>query len=694
MAQGTSNLNDLVHQSLESATRHAHSIVRQDGHWCGELKANATITAEYVFLYQALGLDISRDRDALCQWLLSEQQVDGSWTIAPYYPGDVSTTVEVYLALKILNIPTDHPAMIKARDYVINFGGVEKVRIFTRFYLAAFGLFPWDALPELPAELILMPTWAPINIYRFSSWARSTIVPLLIVSHHKPIYPLPNGVSSSNDFLDELWYIPRNKGVPYSMPLTALARSDSIAFLFAAIDVVLSTLKGLRWMPTRGWARTRCLQWIFDHQEAEGDWAGIFPPMHFGLLALNLEGYSVSESRMRRGLEAIERFAWQDTRGKRIQSCVSPVWDTVLMSIGLCDAQITEKVACLDQAMDWVKSRQLTGSEGDWKIYRPHTKPGGFSFEYFNRWYPDVDDTAAAVIAFLKHDAISANTTCVIDAVRWMLGMQNRDGGWVSLPAQNALRILLNAKKGAFDVDNDYLFLNKIPFSDMNSLCDPSSADVTGRILEAFGLLVQNKIFRDAYIRESLWGEIQSSASRALSYIEKQQVPEGAWYGRWGANYIYGTSNVLCGLAYWRHLPAASNLVSPAVHWLLKVQDEEGGWGEALETYRSPTCAGIGIPTASQTAWALMGLLAHLPPTHKAIERGVEWLVSHQTQQGTDGSATWPEKEYTGTGFPNFFYIGYSLYPHCFPMMALGRYQSCMNTLDGAGRKEKTFDVV
>ena len=285
-----------------------------------------------------------------------------------------------------------------------------------------------------------MPAWAPINIYRFSSWARSTIVPLLIVAHHKPIYSLPNGVSASNDFLDELWYIPKFKHVPYSMPLASLFRSDSIAFLFAVTDTVLSYLRGLRWMFTRDWARKRCLDWISEHQEAEGDWAGIFPPMHFGLLALALEGCSIKDRRMQSGLRAIERFAWQDDHGKRIQSCVSPVWDTVLMSIAICDTQMGGNDDCLDRAINWVKSRQLLGPEGDWRVYRSNIKPGGFSFEYFNRWYPDVDDTAAVMLAFVKHDPHCATAPFVLDALHWMLGMQNKDGGWVSLYSSEHLK--------------------------------------------------------------------------------------------------------------------------------------------------------------------------------------------------------------------------------------------------------------
>ncbi len=460
----THGLNERTRQSLDSAIKYADNIVQGNGHWYGELRSNATITAEYVFLRQALGLELSTDQDALCRWLQSQQQSDGSWSIAPDNPGDVSTTVEAYLALKILKIPVEHPAMTQARTFVIESGGVEKVRMFTRLYLATFGLFPWGALPELPTELIFVrtrphrqsteyvddsqiPAWAPINIYRFSSWARSAIVPLLIISHHKPVFLLPNGVSASNDFLDELWCRPEVKDVPYSMPLVSLCRSDSIAFCFAVIDRVLSYLKGLRWMFCRDWARKRCVEWILEHQEAEGDWAGIFQPMHFSLVALILENYTVKDELVCSGLRAIERFAWQDQHGKRIQVSVSPVWDTVLMSIALCDADIPEKETCLTKAMEWVRSHQLLGPEDDWRIYSARTRAGGFSFEYFNRWYPDVDDTAAAVLAFLKHDPNCATARFVLNAVDWILGMQNKDGGWVSRTCECDHLALLEEEK-------------------------------------------------------------------------------------------------------------------------------------------------------------------------------------------------------------------------------------------------------
>ena len=645
-------------ESLQLSRDRAFDWAEPDGHWCGELKTNITVTAEYIFFQQALGIDFNADREAFRHYLLSQQNDDGSWGIAPEFPGDVSTTTEAYLALRILNTPAKALTMQRAREYILKAGGVAAVRVFTRIFLASFGLFPWQAVPQLPVELILMPAISPINIYRLSSWARSSVVPLLIICHHQPIYDLPNGKSAQNDFLDELWCNAAQKSVPYAPPLWDLLwKGDGVAFAFTLVDKILAQLGGLSYVPLlRSYARRQCVKWILERQEPSGDWAGIYPPMHFSILALMLEGHKLDDPPVRLGLEALERFTWQDDGGKRIQACVSPVWDTVLMSIGLSDAGVSLSNDHLKRAISWTKSRQLLGPEGDWRIYRPNIPPGGFSFEYFNAWFPDVDDTAAALLAFVKHDTSSVSSPCVIQAAEWSLGMQNPDGGWA-----------------AFDAENDKLFMNKIPFSDMNSLCDPSSADVTGRILEAFGLMID--VAGEKRLDWRFLTRIRNACERGITYLASVQEQDGSWYGRWGSNYIYGTSNVLCGLAYFSHEnPSVQQLVQPALHFLKSAPNPDGGWGESLLSYKDPARYRRASSTPSQTAWALMGLLSHLPHSDPAIERGVAHLVSSQTDRDGKSGASWPEPAYTGTGFPNHFYLGYTMYRHYFPMMALGRY--------------------
>lgn len=573
--------------------------------------------------------------------------LDGSWGIAPDHPGDVSTTAEAYLALKILGVLENFPAMSRARSFVIGAGGLAKVRIFTRIFFAQFGLFPWDAVPQLPAEFILMPSQSPANIYSLSSWARSTVIPLLIIRHHQPTYALPNGASTKNNFLDELWLDSEDKMVPYNSPFLDMWRNSFFEFTFGVIDKILYHLHGLRYFPLRGYARRQCVDWILERQEKAGDWAGI-------VQALILEGFTVEDERIRMAIEATERFAWRDHNGKRIQACVSPVWDTVLMTRALCDAGVDGQDKRLRQAVRWSKARQLLGPQGDWRVYNPKLAPGGFAFEYHNTWYPDIDDTAAAILAFISHNPQSVESTCVASAANWICGMQNSDGGW-----------------GAFDLNNDKLFLNKIPFSDMDSLCDPSTADVTGRILEAFGLMIHAAC--QEHIAPDLLNRITVASERAIAYLAKTQESTGAWYGRRGMNYVYGTSNALCGLAYFsQDDQLVQDMVASAILWLRMTQNPDGGWGEGPESYKDPKRCGCGPSTASQTAWAVMGLLTRRFPIDGATNRGVAYLVDSQTDTTGDG-ASWPETKYTGTGFPNHFYLGYTLYRHYFPMMALIR---------------------
>jgi squalene-hopene/tetraprenyl-beta-curcumene cyclase len=637
------------------------NIVRPDGHWYGELQSNVTITAEYVFLYQCLGIELSKDAQALQQHFLSEQQPDGSWSLAPNLPGNISGTVEAYLALRLLGLPKEHEALARARKFIISVGGVAKVRIFTRFYLAMFGLFPWDAVPQIPPELILLPSSMSINIYSVASWARSTIIPLSLIRGRQAIYCLPNGRRKDNDFLDELWCNPLNKAVSYN----CRKGLGLLGYAFTAADTLLYYLGGLERNPWRPYARQKCVDWILEHQEKQGDWAGIFPPMHLGVLALVLEGFKLNDPPVELALEAIERFAWQDSAGgKRIQSCVSPFWDTVLMTIGLCDAGMSAEDEHIKQAIQWIGSRQQLGHQGDWRIYRPSLAPGGFSFEYFNAWYPDVDDTSAAVIAFLKQDPSSADSQMVVKAVEWILGMQNSDGGW-----------------GAFDAENNNLFLNKIPFSDMDALCDPSCADLTGRILEALGSLLHIKKTKsecDEKEKEEnqiLLARVKPAAKRGIEFLANTQESSGAWYGRWGSNYIYGTSNVLCGLEYFSHENIyVKEMLRTGSLWLKTIQNQDGGWGESLLSYTDEKYKGRGPSTPSQTSWALLGLMASQELNDEAIIAGVNYLVDTQTDLDGDGGMTWPESEFTGTGFPGHFYLGYTLYRHYFPLMALGRF--------------------
>jgi squalene-hopene/tetraprenyl-beta-curcumene cyclase len=643
---GPSSEDGLLDRAKTAAIRardFAYVIRKPDGHWCAELESNTTVTAEYVFMRQALGLDLDTKREALIRYFFGQQKADGSWGLATNHRGDVSTTGETYLALRILGVRADDSRMADAERYVLMHGGLEKMRVFTRINFAMFGLFPWEAVPTMLPELILCPPSSPANVYALSSWARGTMVPLLILFHLKPLFALPNGRTADNGWLDHLWLNPKNKRIPYSAPLLSVLRTSGASWkaFFTATDPLVRGYEILRELgPTplaslRKLAVRRCEEWVLERQEEGGDWGGIFPPMVNTALALFANGKKPEDHVLRVALEAIERFTLEDEAGFRCEPCQSPVWDTILMMVAFVDAGFTDP--SLATSREWIAKLQVLCDRGDWKVGNPEGRPGGWSFEYCNTWYPDVDDTAAIVTGFLKHDPSSAGSDEVRRAAAWIVSMQNDDGGWA-----------------AFDKNNNKILLNDLPFSDMASLSDPSTPDIAGRVLEALGLLDDPR-YRDA-------------CARGLAYLRATQEPEGSWFGRWGVNYIYGTSNVLCALSRQR-IGARDTMPARALAWLTSIQNADGGWGECLESYGNRALMGKGRSTPSQTAWALMGLLAYLPPEDPSIRRGIAWLVARQTSAGS-----WDEAEYTGTGFPNHFYLRYNLYRHYFPLMALGRF--------------------
>jgi squalene-hopene/tetraprenyl-beta-curcumene cyclase len=692
---GEGKLQDLASLALREARDYLFSIQHKDFHWCAELESNVTITSEYVFMCQMLGLKFSTaKREGILRFLLSNQKKDGSWGIADLHDGDVSTTAETYLALRILGIPETDDALQAAQKYILSRGGLEQVRIFTRIFFAMFGLMPWKAIPVIPAEFIFVPSKFAVNIYKLSSWARGTMVPLFIIAHYRPIYALPNGRHENNTFLDHLWKKtpkgPEDKEISYSPSWTKILVQNGISWrtVFTAADSLLRLYERGKVDRLRELALQRCEKWVLDHQEPSGDWAGIFPPMINGVLALTLRGYDLEADPVRKGIEAIERFGWKDAQGFRVQACVSPVWDTALSTIALCDsgeAVVHRGDPRLKRAMDWITREQILEDYGDWKVYNPKGPSGGWAFEYANTWYPDVDDTAAVVLSLLKQDPQRLSSMTIERATDWMLSMQNKDGGFA-----------------AFDVDNNRVYLNEIPFSDMDSLCDTSSADVTGRVLEALGLyreLVNDQHQEDAENMQNRIDKIEQSIARGVSYLRSTQEQQGSWFGRWGVNYVYGTGHTLCGLAR-AGVPASDPMVERALLWLKSVQQEDGGWGEALESYMDKRLMGKGQSCASQTAWGLMGLLAYLPASNESVQAGIRWLTKNQCDASEDDrdrhfsrvystaedfstadadakaipGRTWRERQFTGTGFPEHFYLRYHLYRHYFPMMALGRF--------------------
>ncbi|KAI1273019.1 terpenoid cyclases/protein prenyltransferase alpha-alpha toroid [Xylaria sp. FL0933] len=660
-------LDDDTRLALEQAVKFSWACQQPDGHWVAPVFGDATFTAQYVMFKHAIpGLSLEGDGDAIRKWLFADQAEDGSWALAPGLPGNLSTTVEAYLALKILGVSATHPAMRQARGFVLSHGGVARVRFFTRFHLATFGLIPWTAVPQMPAEIILMPTWTTPNIYMLSSWARSVLIPLFIVRHHEPVYSLPNGHSPSNEFLDELWLEPSNKNIPFAPSLWDLSWGkdrDAIKWLFVAGDSALGKLGGLKKGPQRWLARQRCIDWLLEHQEEQGDWAGYFPAMHGGIWALLLEGFPLQHKAVHLGLEALERLAVIDKNGKWLQPSLSPCWDTALMGTALCDAGLASDLR-LKKATEWLRDRQVLVDYGDWRIYSSNTQPGGWSFEYYNTFYPDVDDTAAVIMFLVKQNPSAIASDCVLNGLTWILGMQNSDGGW-----------------GAFDIKNNAEWLHKIPFSDMDSLIDPSTSDLAGRMLECFGLLLASQ--KGVCLPEQFRHRLRAAAKRTLGFLAREQesngAASGAWWGRWGNNYIYGIANVLRGLELWcRNNPEVTRMAVRAIYWIRQCQNSDGGWGETLLSYADPCLAGKGESTSAQTSWAVDALLRYLPPSDPTIVRGIKWLISNQTVKSEHGAGmSWRTDLWAGTGFPNWVYLGYPYYHHYFAIQALSGYLKC-----------------
>ncbi|MGW1379651.1 squalene--hopene cyclase [Streptomyces sp. NPDC002446] len=635
----------LLHDTAEAARRataratdYLLSLQDPTGWWKGDLETNVTMDAEDLMLRQFLGVQDPKLTEAAARHIRGEQQEDGTWATFYGGPSELSATIEAYVALRLAGDEPDAPHMAKASAWVRAHGGVAAARVFTRIWLALFGWWKWDDLPELPPELIYLPKWFPLNIYDFGCWARQTIVPLTIVSAKRPVRPAPFA-------LDELHTDPRRPSPP--RPLAPATSWDGV---FQRLDKALHLYHRVAPRKLRGAAMRSAARWIIERQENDGCWGGIQPPAVYSLIALHLLGYDLDHPVLRAGLESLDRFAvWREdgppgpdgpggAPTRMIEACQSPVWDTCLATIALADAGLPADHPQLVKAADWMLAEQID-RPGDWSVKRPQLPSGGWAFEFENDNYPDIDDTAEVVLALrrVRHPDPERVETAVRRAVRWNFGMQSRNGAWA-----------------AFDVDNTSPFPNRLPFCDFGEVIDPPSADVTAHVVE---MLADVGRTHDPRTR------------RGIAWLLAEQEPSGAWFGRWGTNYLYGTGSVLPALAA-AGIPAAHPAVRRAVRWLEQVQNDDGGWGEDQRSYRDKEkWAGRGASTASQTAWALMALLAAGERDGEAVRRGVRWLTGTQREDGS-----WDEPYFTGTGFPWDFSINYHLYRQVFPLTALGRY--------------------
>jgi squalene-hopene/tetraprenyl-beta-curcumene cyclase len=624
-----------VDRTIDAATQWLLSLQHDDGYWWAELESNVTITAEHLFLRHILGIPDDREAKKAAAYILSQQREDGTWGNWFDGPAELSTTVEAYAALKMAGISPDAPEMVRARSFILDRGGIEKVRVFTKIWFAMMGEWDWRGVPVLPVEFVLLPARFPMSIYAFGCWARQTIVPLAIVMAERPVVPLPQ-----EHRLDELFVRGREDA---NLRVPVLKRTPRARF-FQIADKLLRFYSNLPVQPGRRYALRTAEKWILERQEADGSWGGIQPPWVYSLIALKLRGHRLDDdgplAKGFAGFYGETGFSIEDEETFHLQSCLSPVWDTGLALLALQDAELPSDHPALAQCAKWLLDEQIfTG--GDWQV-RCDARPGGWAFEFANDVYPDTDDTAVVMMGLLDTSADDGRMKHALErAEEWLIGMQSRNGGW-----------------GAFDRDNVRTWTRDIPFADFGEMIDPPSVDVTGHVVEILGRL--GRRVGDPVV------------DRAVAYLVQEQEPDGAWYGRWGVNLTYGIGSVLPGLE-----AVGADMDSPhvrrAVDWLFAHQNDDGGWGERIEGYYAPDHRGQGQSTASQTAWALLGLLAAGEADHPAVRRGIECLVRTQNDSGG-----WDEEEFTGTGFPTDFMIRYHLYRDVFPVMALGRYRRAM----------------
>lgn len=608
-----------LERTLDAAVRRLRSLQVPGGWWVGELESNVTMTAQHLFLLEFLGLRDEETTQRCTNELLARQRPDGLWAI--YWEGepDLAATLESYAALRLAGLPADDERLAPARRFCEERGGIGGARVFTRIWLSLFGLWSWDEIPQLPPELVLLKPWMPLSVYDFACWARQTVVPLTVVMHHRPVRHLPP------------------ERACHELNLGPVPRKATLGLLS---DRALAWYSRQTIQPGRERALAYAERWIVDRQELDGSWGGIQPPWVWSLIALACRGHGHDSPYLRRGLAGWKRFLVEDGDRLRPEACQSPVWDTGLALLALRAADVPADDPALARAGAWLVAEEVR-QRGDWAVLRPGLEPGGWSFEYDNDLYPDIDDVAIVALAL---DDLGLGGAAVERGSRWVAGMQCANGGW-----------------GAFDADNDAEWLYRIPFCDFGAVTDPPSADVTAHVVE---LLVREGGYEDA-------------VRRGIDFLLREQEEDGSWFGRWGVNYVYGVGAVLPALAA-AGLPADHPAVCRAVAWLEGLQNPDGGFGEDCRSYDAGeeglARRGRGPSTPSQTAWALLAFVAAGEADSECSRRAVAWLCETQRPDGG-----WDEDHFTGTGFPRDFLINYHLYREVWPVLALGRVRRALS---------------
>jgi len=617
-------------ESIERGAEHLLSLQMQDGYWQGELEADSTLESDYIYYLFVLGKADPTRIAKLANYVRSKQLDDGGWNIYPGGPSELNATCKAYFALKLAGDDPNSPQLAAARGTIHRLGGLENSNSYVRFYLALVGAVGWELVPAIPPELLLLPNWFFINIYEMSSWTRGIVIPMAILSALRPDWRLPERAT-----VHELFKNPLQQTAAFDWSDKFVSWKN----FFLALDRALKWYEKFPWKPLRRRALGEAKQWMLNHLERSEGLAAIYPAVMNSIFALVALGHGPDDPLTWREMKEFSRFEIEDGDTIRMQPCVSPLWDSCIAMVSLQEAGLAPDHPALVKSAEWILSKQILGP-GDWQVKNKDAEPGGWAFEFRNDHYPDVDDTAFVLMALqrVKFPDAPRMEGAIRRGLQWLLSMQNRDGGW-----------------GAFDRDNDRQFICNIPFADHNAMIDPSTADVTARVLECLGRFG--------------WPAEHPAVRRAVRFLVNDQCADGSWFGRWGVNYVYGTSGVLRALeTVSLH---AQDYCQRAVAWLKSVQKPDGSFGESLRSYHVESSKGQGNSTSSQTAWGLIGLLAGADPGDPSISKAAKYLVQ---QQNEDGS--WSEDDFTGTGFPCVFYLKYHLYRDSFPVYALARFQN------------------